>query len=721
MKKKEAKSLLSRIRQRYKVMKEADQENRRDALDDLEFATVAGAQWDERLKKERGERPCYEFNKIRITGKRIINAMRANRAQGKVRGVEDNDKETAETVEGLIRNIWNISDGDSVIDHAAEYQVFAGLGAWRVSTKYSSDDAFNQDIIVEPIENPFCLYVDPACKDMLKRDAEDWILTERISKNSYKERWPGAKVVEFDSDEFDDDEEWEDDETVRIAEYWYKEPAEKEIYLLSDGRTVDNLTGIDPAIITRSRIVRYHKIMQVIASGDAILEGPTEWAGSQFPFVMVYGEYVVVDGKKYWYGIVRHSKDAQRSYNVSRTAVTETIALAPKSKFWATPDQAAGHTAQWAEADKKNFPFMLYNPDPKAPGEPRRMAGADIPAALIAELNLASEEIKAVTGIFDASLGARSNEQSGRAILARKEQGDIATFNFQDNMAKGIRRTWEILIDLIPKVYDTERSIRVLGSDGAEKYVKVNQVVIDPATGEPVTVNDLSRGKFDVAITVGPSFTTRRQEAAETYLQLVQANPAVFPIAGDLIFKSMDLPYSEDIADRFRAVLPPQIQQMLNEGTAQIPPEVQAAMAQAQQAMMQVEQAAQLVQQEKMEVDKGKSELEKMVADLKTQEAQFQAQVAKEMARIAERQAKVAITEANKQSEIDQAAVAQGIAQIGAEIQSAIMQIQQLSQGFMQQAVGVLNEIQSRKQPKVARVVSRRVNGQLEAIPVYEE
>lgn len=649
------KDLLVKIRQRFKIMKDADDDNRRQAMDDMKFVNVPGEQWDQNMKTNRGDRPCYEFNKIRISCKRIINDMRANRAQGKVRGVEGGDTKTAEIFNGLIRNIWEASDGDTVADYAGEYQVVGGYGAWRINTEYSDDTAFDQDIVIEAIKNPFCLYADPAAQDILKRDAEDWILTEKMKRKTYETRWPKADVIAFDDNaEFDDDEDWEDDETVRIAEYWYKEPVTKQICMLSNGMVIDKesdeANAIDPKMIVRERQVQTHKIMMVICSGEAILEGPVEWAGTEFPFVTVYGEYMVIDGKTYWWGLPRFAKDAQRSYNISRTAVTEVIALAPQAKVWMTVDQAKGHTTQIAEAHKKNFPVAYYNADPKSPGPPVRIGGADVPIALMNELELASEEIKAVTGIFDASLGQKSNEQSGRAIYARQQQGEIATFNYQDNMAKAMRRTYEILIDLIPRVYDTERELRILGSDGAEDYVQVNQVVTDPVTGEELRVHDLSQGRYDVTVTVGPNFSTLRQESAEVYMQLAQGMPDIMGVAGDLIFKSLDLPYAEDIAERMRALLPPPIQQMLQQDGQS--PEVQAAMAQAAQAMQmvqaqaqQLQQAAMEIEQEKSTSEKQKAEVREAMAKLETQQAKFEADVAKKLAEITTKQAQLQAAE----------------------------------------------------------------------------
>ena len=724
--KKDAKELLQEARDRYKIAVEADKDNRKLGMDDLKFANEPGEQWDVALRTERGNRPCYEFNKIRVTCKRIINDIRSNRPQGKVRAVEDGDVDTAQTVEGLVRNIWNVSDGDSAVDHAAEYQVTAGMGAWRIVTEYSDDTAWDQDIKIKPITNPFCLYVDPACMDPVKRDARYWFITSTIAKEVYEDKYGKIPAVEFEKGEFDDDDDWGDDDGVRICEYWYKKPIAKTLYLLPDGATVDELPqGVEPL---RTRQVQTNQICMIVMSGDKILEGPVEWAGAHFPFVMVYGEAIVIDGKRKWWGLTRHAKDAQRSYNFSRTLAAESVALAPQFKWWATPMQAEGLVEQWATAHQQNLPFMLFNADPSQPGAPQRMGGADIPAALVQEMQISSEDIKAVTGIYDASLGQRSNETTGVAIRARQNEGAIATFNYSDNMARGIRRTWEILIDLIPKVYDTERSIRILGTDGAEKYVKVNHV--DPITGQ--TENDLSRGKFDVAITVGPNFSTQRQEAAEVYMQLAQANPAVFGVAGDLIFKSMDLPYADDIAERMKVILPPPVQQMLQakeKGGKALPPEVMQAMQQADQAMQMVQQQAQMVQQAAQEAQGMKAEADKAASDLQVQAAKLNADYQRILADIAKKEANLTLNEAQLVQQQTQAGVdqqgtdmANERENLGSQVTAALAQIQQQVADYMTQAAGAMAQMQAHQaaqasQPKVKRTrMTKLPNGQYEAI-----
>lgn len=724
--KKDAKKLLEEARDRYKLAMDADRENRQKALEDLKFVHEPNAQWEPEVLKERGKsRPAYEFNKLRISIKRVVNDIRANRPQGKVRAVEDGDKDTAGTLEGLLRNIWTVSDGDAAVDIAAEYQVAGGYGAWRIVTEYADDSSWDQDIRVKPIPYPFCLIPDPAAQEHMRRDARYWFLVSKISKEAFEAKYGSVPAIEFESDEFDDDD-WEEEEAVRICEYWYRKPIQRTLALLADGRTVD--VAVDnppPELVTRTRTVQTWQICMIVMSGDRVLEGPVEWPGAHFPFVPVYGEQLVIDGKRQWFGLTRHAKDAQRAYNVARTATIETIALTPQAKTVATAKQLVNHFDKWAVAHKENLPVLLYDHDPQAPGPPQRLPGAEVPVALIQESQISSEDIKSVTGIYDASLGQRSNETTGIAIRARQQQGEIANFNYADNIARAIRRTWEILIDLVPRIYDAERSIRILGADGAEQYVRVNSV--DPLTGQ--VMNDLSRGKYDVTVTVGPSFSTQRQEAAEIYTALSQGNPAIAAVAGDLIVKTLDMPYSEEMAERMRTILPPQVQQMLAQkeqsgGGKALPPEAQAAMAQANQAMQMVEQQSQLVQAAAAEVEQGKADAEKAAANVEKQAAKMAADYERMKADITRREAELTLREAQmtkasmeSQSGESRESIAQERQALASEVQQAVIAIQQQAATILQDALKALSTMQPTvvvaNQPKSKVVRVRRVNGEL--------
>src|SRR6185369_885960 len=258
-----------------------------------------------------GSRPCYEFDKLSIKAQRVINEMRANRPAGKVRAAEDGDKATADVREGLCRNIANVSDLDTICDYAGVYQVEGGMGAWRVTTEYVKDTLNKQRIRAEPIPNPFCLYWDPSSTDPLKRDAADWCLIDSLPKAEYKDKYgKKAQEVDFEAGECADDPDWDNEEEIRVCEYWYKESYKKELWLLQNGKTIDpakeekrrpgSTQALEPLVKQKGE-VDCDRIMMCIASGSAILEGPVEQAGRSHRFIVVHGAWKIVDGKPMWW------------------------------------------------------------------------------------------------------------------------------------------------------------------------------------------------------------------------------------------------------------------------------------------------------------------------------------------------------------------------------------------------------------------------------------
>lgn len=719
-----AKKLLEELRDNFKRSVDADRENRESFKEALKFCFVPGEQWEDSVKRARGpKRVTREFNETRVKVKSVINHIRSNRPTAKIRPVEEGDVETAEAINGLWLNIWNTSDADNVTDYAAETQVAAGMGAWMVRTEYADDGAFDQNIVIKAIRNPLQLYSDHACKEQDKSDARHWIYHTKLSKTEFEAKYGDADKVSFDASEFDDDTDPnDDDESVWVAEYWRKEPVVKQIALLDTGETVEVTNPPQPKIV-RQRAVKTHKIVQYVCSANAVLEGPIEWAGKEFPFIIVYGEYVVVDGKTYWSGVTQVMMDAQRSHNETLSGVYETIALSPQAKYWSTVEQAKGVMGQWSQAIDENLQVMLYNNDPAVPGPPVRVGGADVPAALMQASQMSRDSMKSVSGIFDASLGEVSNETSGRAIRARQDQGLVVTYNYGDNMAKAIGRTCKIVIDLIPKIIDTPRSLRILGKDGAEKYIQVNK--FDPMTRQ--VVNDLSRGKYDFVVTQGPNFATQRQEAAETLTALSQTDPTLMQVAGDLIIKQFDYPMADEIAERKRMMLPPQILQAINSEQKQ-DPALMAAMAQVEQMQAQVqeqaamvEQAAQEAQVEKAGAEKAKSEAQIAAANIKTQQAELAKQQAQFEKLVAETQVKLSQEQSVVSTDNDRQ---QLTAQVGQAIADVQAQAAQLMQGYAEQMAAIM---QSMQQPQVVvanppkRKVARtaRVNG--EYITTIEE
>lgn len=604
---------LEEVRERYEECTEYESEVREQSAEDIRFVNIRGEQWDEDQKKKRGKRPCYEFNLLRQHCRQVTGDQRQARPAIKIRAVEDDDADGAELRQGLIRNIESQSNADRAYDTAFKYAAEGGFGVWRVVTEYSDDDAWEQDIRIKEVTDPFAVWFDPAAVEYDRRDARYAFYEERIPRDKFKAQYPDAQLVDFDAAR--DYGDWFAEDTVRVAEYWVKKPETRTLLLLSDGRSVDAdevapiLDELEAAGITvlKEREVKTHKVCMYLVSGSEVLSGPHDWPGKHIPLVPVYGDLVHLDGRQVYSGIVRHAKDTQRLSNYQMTTAMESIAKQPKSPYLVTPQmlEGKGVKTMWERAATEDPLFLPYTPDPKAPsGRPWREAPPDFPVAMVQMAQVCNDLLKGVNGIHDASLGARSNETSGRAILARQREGDVANFIYQDNLGRSIRYTGEIILDLLPKVYDTERAVRILGEDGGEKFVKVNQPTFDQQTGQTVTVNDLSAGKYDVTVSTGPSFSTQRAEFAEFMNSIFQSQPQAFPLFGDLFFKAMDVPQATELAERAKFLLPPQLQQQDDSS-----PEASAAMAQAQQAMQQAQQAMQALQAQKMQLDQEQAQV----------------------------------------------------------------------------------------------------------------
>lgn len=583
---------------RFSKAEEYEREDRLLQEEDLAF--LAGEQWNEtvRNERERTDRPVLTFNRLPQFIEQVVGDARQNKPAIKVHPVDEgSDPDTAEIHEGLIRNIESQSRAPEAYITALTHACGGGRGAWRVVTEYVSDDSFAQDIKIKRILNPFAVYFDPSAREYSCQDANWCFVVEWITREAFEAKWPDKSPKEWEATykRIGSIKNWLSDDRVRLAEYWVKEPVTKELYLLSNGTTVEDADPEALAFhglsIVRSRKVKSHKVVRYLLSGHEILEGPQEFPSRYIPIVPCFGPEEFIGDRVRHRSLIRYAKDPQQMYNFWQTAIAEKIALAPKAPYIGTLAMFEGLEKFWNEANRANRPYLPFNPDPNTPGlSPRREQPAAVNTAEIQQAAQAIDDLKATMGMYDASLGAQGNETSGRAILARQREGDAATFAWIDNLARSIEHTGRILVDMIPRVYDTQRIVRVLGEDDAVDLVKVNVAEIAP-DGSTQMINDLTTGKYDVAITVGPSYATKRLEAAESMLAFVQALPQAGQVAGDLIAKAMDWPGAEEIGERLKMLLPPG---MIDDDD---PQSIIAQLSQQLQEMgMQTEQMAQELQ-----------------------------------------------------------------------------------------------------------------------------
>jgi hypothetical protein len=578
--------ILEEMRSRFDLCQKAWSENRNNALDDLNF--IDGKQWhesDEASRREDG-RPCLTINKLPQVVNQVTNDQRQNRPSIKVYPVDDEgDVETAKVYSGIIRHIEYISNAEAAYDTAFEFAAKMGWGFWRVVTEYSDPESFDQDIVIKRIPNPFSVHLDPHSVEPDGSDANYAFVVEDLSKDEYKRIYPKSEITDPSFQEsVGESSPWINADSCRVAEYFYKENEEATLHMLTDGTAIleedfktaqENGQIPEGITIAKSRTTQIPKIKWVKTNGVEVLE-QTEWLGKYIPIIPSYGSDSNIGGKRVLKGIVRDAKDSARMYNYFASAETEAIALAPKAPFIADPKQIEGYEQIWATANRKNHSYLPYNMmvgNQMIPPPSRSSSEVSTQAITQARM-LASDDIKATTGIYDASLGNKSNETSGVAIQKRNVQAQTSNYHFIDNLTRSLRHTGRIIVDLIPKIYDTARAQRIIGDDGNQKIVQLNAPYQDE-NGE-VQLFKLDDGTYDVTVDVGPSFQTKRQEATSSMLELSKSAPQMMQIAPDLIVKNMDFPGAQELADRFKKTLPPNL---LDDGKPQpVPPQVQQQM-----------------------------------------------------------------------------------------------------------------------------------------------
>lgn len=646
--------LLKEAKEAFGRAQDAENDNRKTSLDDVNFARK-GDQWDEKVRKQRetDHRPCLTINKMPAFIRQVVNDARQNKPSIKVHPVDSGaDPETADVLNGLIRNIEYTSNADVAYDTGAECAVTGGFGYWRVGLDYAFDDSFEMDIRIKRVANPLSVYGDP---NSTEADSSDWdtaFVVENLSKSQYENQYKGKAKVDWDDAAWTSaGEPWKTEDKVLVAEWWKREEIEREVLLFLDIRDGTPVTltkeqaETDPDVqallaaqvlqFKQKRTAKSHKVCQYILSGAEVLER-RDWPGRYIPIVPVYGDEFNIEGKRYFRSLIHNAKDAQRMVNYWRTTATELVALAPRVPYIGRKGAFDHDQDRWNTANTVSHPYLEY----EGPDMPQRQPlDSGVAAGALQEALNASDDMKAIIGLHDASLGARSNETSGKAIMARQREGDVSTFHFQDNKARAIRHTGRILIDLIPKVYTSERIIRVIGEDGTQEAKQVNkeyqkvdpktgqpmteqqidpatgQPMIDPMTGKPITkavmaMHDLTSGKYDLTVTTGPSFTTRREEAAMQMTEMIRAFPQAATVVGPELAKNLDWPGADKIAEKLEAMT-----------TGQIPPQVQKAIEDGKQQIAQLTEENQNLKLDQA-TDQQKLKNEMLIADAKIKSAE---------------------------------------------------------------------------------------------------
>jgi len=614
-----------------------DRDQRQLSIQDMRFAHVAGAQWDDDARTKRANRPKFTINRIEPAIDQVVGNQRQNRTSIKIRPVSGGaDEKTADIFNGIIRNIESVSKSSNAYDSAFDEALAGGFGGWRVLTEFNDDDVFEQDIKIKPIKSSASsLYYGPS-EEYDKRDAMYAFLVTNFSQVDFEATWPDASLASFTKTQLShltNCRNWFRKDSIRVAEYWKKVPITKELALLSDGRVIDldeeskvidELKEQDVTVL-KTRKVKTHTIVMYKVSGLEVLEGPVKWAGKYIPLIPLFGKVHHIEDETFVKGIVRDAKDPQLIYNYETSQSIETSSLTPKDPYWYTPEMVAGHEATWKAFPKKNSPFMPYNADPKNPGPPTRTGAPSVQQASLAMIQQASMDIEATTGIHAPSLGRAPQLLSEKSVQSQAEKGDRGSFIYEDNFQKSKQYTGEILTDLIPKIYDTARTVRILNIDGSSEQVKINnhlnQTIEDKQTGEKVLVNDLTQGKYDVVADTSKSFATKRQESAAQLIELSAANPIVAELGLDIIMRNLDVNDADELHSRIR-------KQMIQSGAVQPTDEEREELGLDQPQEPDPSQVA-LLENIQMSTQKLMADIENTEADTASKQVKAQQEAAK--------------------------------------------------------------------------------------------
>lgn len=579
--------IIREAKRRFNICSTWENDARLRFIEDVKFANGDADnlwQWDVNARNARGygtidERPCLTINKVRQHCLNIINDAKQNKPSVKVKPVGNGATyDSAQVFEGICRHIEYISNAQAAYDTATTFQVQGGIGWFRLTTDYPDydDGSFDQEIFIRRVKDPLTIYLDPDIREADGSDARYGFVFDDMSRDVFKDKYP-KYASEAGHSPLNVTDDWLREDQIRVAEYY--RVVEKEDKVVA---YIDPLTG-EQVVINRSKMqedeykraiddpqtkerdIMDRKVEWYLIAGDKIVE-KSVWAGRYIPLIRVVGEETVIGGQLDRKGHTRAMKDPQRLANYWYSAATEHVALQSKTPYIGPMAAFENLETYWNTANTVNHSWLPYNEyDDKGQklSPPTRQPPPIMADAYIKGLMLAGQEIQAVSGQFEADLGMKSNEKSGIAIQQRQRQGDKATYHYIDNLALAIRFLGKQLIDLIPKIYDTERVIKIMGEDGVEHEIKVDpslQEAFEAQRQENVdnamSIFNPQVGRYDVEADIGPAYATRRQEEFDALTAMIKDSPELMQVAGDLIFKAADFPGADKVARRIRATIP---------------------------------------------------------------------------------------------------------------------------------------------------------------------
>lgn len=592
-------AILARMRKRFEMAQEAEKANRKAGIDDLKFRQ--GEQWDANVVAARGDRPTLTANRLDTLCHQVTNPQRENRPAIRISPIGDRgDPEAAKALMGIIRHLQRECAADVAYDTGFNSSVTNGWGYWVVDREYVAEKSFDQKIVVRRVRNPFSIYLDPKNQEPDGADARWGFEAEMMPRDEYEANFPSAQPVPWAQAAQGDTtyKGWMEKDSIRIVRYWEYETDTRVLVGLSNGHVgwrdelsediLDEIAGGRIKVLNeRDSDVR--KVVVRKANAYQVLE-TIDWPGAYIPIVKVIGDEIDIEGRVTYSGVVRNAKTSQRMYNSMLSALMESIMMQPKAKWLLAEGQDEGYEHLWDNSNRiptMALRYRLVDLNGQMAPPPTYVAPAPVPAAVMAALQVNAQDLQATTGIrFDATVTERLNDESGRAINELRRNTDIGAFHFVDNLSRSLMWTGRIYLDLIIKTYDTKRVAMILREDDTVEEALIDPSATkpmseekNPATGKIRKVLNPRIGEYGVSVTTGPSYETRRIEAAESLLKFAHAMPNTAEYIADIIAKYQDWEGGSEIAARLSKVIAMKAPMLMTPDIRDTPPQVQALLA----------------------------------------------------------------------------------------------------------------------------------------------
>lgn len=587
-------AFLQEMREIYADNETFSIENKIAALDDLNF--LVGNQWNAVVAQKRydANKPVLTFNRLPAFVGQVVGSRRLNETEIKIRPDAGSDVNEAKVREGIIRNVHKTTLSKLAFDNALMGSVSCGVANFELDLEYAADDVFDQNIAIKPIVNHLAVLWDYSRLEPTGRDAGNCFVIDTMDETLFYQQYPWATPSDIATTLIASNQmnaAWMFEGNVRIVDYWRMRTEKRTLAMMQNGKVVDITDELNTSdVFDRVQLDQFGEpIMRevdrryaekYVCSGTDILAGPYRLPIDRIPVFRVPGWEIWIGEKLMTWGLVRFMKDPQNLHNYWRSVIAERLMQTPKGIWMAADTAVSGREKAWRNSHLSDDSLLIWNSD--SGQRPERIPPAQFEQAFAMAAEMTNQDLKDISNIHEANLGMPSNEVSGIALMTRQRISDTGTITYHDNLASAIEECGRVANDLLFVVYDTPRIVKILGEDGVQLLQKLN------FKNDPESI-DITSSKYVMTCTTGPSFETKRVEAAENMKNLANAMPNILAVAADKIVEAQDWPGASEIAERIRMTMPPY---MLK------PNEVTAAVKAAQQAQAQQQAGQSQAQQQ---------------------------------------------------------------------------------------------------------------------------